>query len=211
MKTSTKTITLAAAITAGLGAAFAIAPSYAQDAEAADNVTEAETVAQIGQHHGVAGFAFRAGPGPDIGGPDRSFRAMAERLMQFDTNEDGTITQDEIDAARAAELAEFDADGDGTLSLEEYQELWLARVYEQVVDAFQHLDADGDGIVTEEEFNAMLANVVDRLDQNGDGALSDDDRAERESEMRRDGGGAMQFQGPNGRGVIVIPGFGPGR
>lgn len=199
MKTTTKTITLAAAITAGLGAAFAIAPSYAQETEPA----EATQVAHVPGPHG---FGMRGGP--DDRGPGR----IAERLAQFDTNEDGMVTQDEIDAARAAELAEYDADGDGTLSLEEYQELWLARVYEQVVDSFQNLDANGDGTVTEEEFNAMLANIIERLDQNDDGALSEDDRPERERAERdaREGqAGPGQF-GPNGpRGpIIVIPGFG---
>ena len=101
---------------------------------------------------------------------------IRELFATFDTDGDGLVTQDEIDGVRAAELAEFDADGDGTLSLEEYQALWLARVYERMVDAFQQLDADGNGEITIEEFNAGLANIVARMDQNGDGALGEDDR-----------------------------------
>ena len=101
---------------------------------------------------------------------------IRELFATFDTDGDGLVTQEEIDGVRAAELAEFDADGDGTLSLEEYQALWLARVYERMVDAFQQLDADGDGEITIEEFNAGLANIVALMDQNGDGALGEDDR-----------------------------------
>ncbi len=119
MKTTTKRITLVAALTAGIGAVYAVAPSYAQDAE---TPAEAETaVAQLmpGQHRGGPGMPGLPGI-PAIGGND---------LMEtYDTDGDGVVTQDEIDGARAAELAEFDADGDGMLSLEEYQELWLSHV-----------------------------------------------------------------------------------
>ncbi|MHA1559405.1 MAG: EF-hand domain-containing protein [Alphaproteobacteria bacterium] len=166
MKTSAKVITLSAALATGLGAVYAIAPSYAQEG--------AETVAQLDRGApGAPGPQHRAGPGDRGTGPMDHIR---ELFATFDTDGDGLVTQDEIDGVRAAELAEFDADGDGTLSLEEYQALWLARVYERMVDAFQQLDADGDGEITIEEFNAGLANIVARMDQNGDGALGEDDR-----------------------------------
>lgn len=169
MKTSAKVITLSAALATGLGAVYAIAPSYAQEAE--------ETVAQLDRGGpGAPGQQHRAGPG-DRGDRGAGPMGQIQQLFAtFDTDGDGLVTQDEIDGVRAAELAEFDADGDGTLSLEEYQALWLARVYERMVDAFQKLDADGDGEITIEEFNAGLANIVARMDQNDDGALGEDDR-----------------------------------
>ena len=61
--------------------------------------------------------------------------AAGERLFEaFDANQDGTLTQAEVDQARQAKLAEFDADGDGSLSLEEYQALWLDAMRERMVD-----------------------------------------------------------------------------
>lgn len=187
MKKSTKAVTLAAALAVGLGSVAAIAPSYAQDAPD----TVAFNPRMAAQH--FAGGGDRDG---NRGGP----AAHAQRLMEtFDTDGDGVVTQEEIDAVRAAELAEFDADGDGTLSLEEYQALWLARVYERMVDDFQKLDADGDGQITVEEFNAMLANIVERLDQNGDGGLGEGDRPERGQDQRPDGAGQPgPGQGPGG-------------
>lgn len=195
MKTSTKTISLAAALTAGLTAAFAIAPAGAQ---------EAETI--VTRTAGPVGHQMRGGPAMGTIAVHRLGGGIGEEMMAtFDADGDGIVTQDEIDAVRLAELAEFDADGDGTLSLEEYQALWLSHVYERMVDAFQELDADGDGQVTDEEFNAAFANVVARLDQNEDGGLSADDRPDFDREMLRQG------QGPNMR-IFVMPGMGgPGR
>jgi hypothetical protein len=166
-----RSVAAAALIAAGLGTALAIAPTYAQDA--AETTTDvAQVDHRIVIHRGHGGH----GPNPqDI----MAFVARAEALMErFDTDGDGTVTQAEIDAARAAELAEYDADGDGNLTLEEYQAFWLDRVYERMVDSFQALDANGDGEITVEEFNAGLANIVARLDQNGDGGLNADDRPE---------------------------------
>jgi hypothetical protein len=39
---------------------------------------------------------------------------------QFDANQDGRLTQAEIDQVRQGRLAEFDQNGDGKLTLEEY-------------------------------------------------------------------------------------------
>ncbi len=172
MKLPGKSIALAALMTTALGTAVAVIPSYAQDTNttAGPAGTAAPVqVAQMGPHAG----------GPGMGAEDMMQMVVrAEALLaQFDTNGDGALTQDEIDAARAATLAEYDTDGDGTLSLEEYQAYWMAQFYERMVDAFQRLDANGDGQVTAEEFNAGLADIVARLDQNGDGTLNADDRA----------------------------------
>jgi len=167
MRLTRKSVAAAALIaTAALGTAIAIAPSYAQD-----GVTVTET-AQLHARMRAAGVH----PGP---GPQEVFAhiARAEALIEkFDTDGNGIVTQEEIDAVRAAELAEYDADGDGNLSLEEYQAYWLDRFYERMVDAFQELDADGDGEITDAEFNAGFANIVARLDANGDGGLNADDR-----------------------------------
>ena len=78
------------------------------------------------------------------GGP--GFGGMGGPMMlfdQFDSNKDGKITQDEIDAARDAQLKKYDRDGDGTLSLEEYQALWLDAMRPRMVRQFQANDADG--------------------------------------------------------------------
>ncbi len=92
--------------------------------------------------------------------------------MTFDTNGDGRVTQAEIDEFRSNRLSEFDTNSDGNLTLTEYQALWLAAMREKMVDRFQDLDADGNAVVTTEDFKRPFANLVRRLDKNGDGDLS---------------------------------------
>jgi Ca2+-binding EF-hand superfamily protein len=118
-----------------------------------------------GRHHG--GWGHHGG-------------APGERLFEaFDANQDGTLTQAEVDQARQAQLAEFDADGDGSLDLEEYQALWLDAMRERMVDQFQAHDDDGDGVVTAEEFGERFGRIVSRLDADGDGELTMDELRER--------------------------------
>lgn len=99
-----------------------------------------------------------------------------ERMFeQFDTNQDGTVTQVEIDELRQGRLAEFDQNNNGSLTLEEYQALWMDAMRERMVDRFQALDDDGDAIVTVEEFVEPYGRVVDHVDQNDDGQITRDE------------------------------------
>jgi Ca2+-binding EF-hand superfamily protein len=114
------------------------------------------------------------GAGHHGGGWDRG--EFGERLFeQFDTNQDGTITQVEIDEVRSSRLAEFDQDNDGSLTLEEYQALWLDAMHERMVDRFQAHDDDGDAMVTVEEFGERYSSMARRLDRNDDGQVTRDD------------------------------------
>jgi Ca2+-binding EF-hand superfamily protein len=102
------------------------------------------------------------------GGGDRLFE-------QFDANQDGLITQAEIDQVLGDRLASFDQNNDGSLNLEEYQALWLDAMRERMVDRFQSHDDDGDAVVTVEEFVGSYSSMVRRLDSNDDGQLTRDD------------------------------------
>ena len=113
-----------------------------------------------GRHHG-GGWG---GPG----GGERLFE-------QFDSNQDGLITQAEIDQVLADRVAAFDQDNDGSLNLEEYQALWLDAMRERMVDRFQAHDDDGDAIVTVDEFVESYSGIVRRVDRNDDGQITRDD------------------------------------
>jgi len=133
---------------------------------------------------GAAGFAGASladgGWGRHHGGSGHHGGAGGERLFEtFDANQDGTLTQAEVDQARQAQLAEFDANGDGSLDLEEYQALWLDAMRERMVDQFQAHDDDGDGVVTAEEFGERFGGIVTRLDDDGDGEVTMDELRER--------------------------------
>ena len=109
---------------------------------------------------------------------------------RFDANQDGRLTQAEIDEVRRSQLTEFDQDSDGSLTLEEYQALWLDAMRERMVDRFQAHDDDGDGMVTVEEFGKPFDRMVIRLDANDDGELTLDEmqgRGERQGDGEGDG------------------------
>lgn len=118
---------------------------------------------------GAIALPALAQPGHGRGGPGMSL------LETFDTNNDGRVTQEEIDTYRQQQLARFDADGNGQLTLEEYQALWADAMRERMVRQFQAHDRDGDGNVTVEEFQERYAEVVSNRDDNNDGALTADE------------------------------------
>jgi Ca2+-binding EF-hand superfamily protein len=103
-------------------------------------------------------------------------KQMAETFIaRYDTNKDNKITQEEINASRTLALNEADANKDGKLGLDEFQSLWLKAQRESMVREFQNFDNDGDANVTLEEYRSPLDNIVSNMDQNNDGALSQDD------------------------------------
>ena len=137
-----------------------------------------------GPRHGMGPGMGRGGIGPGgMYGDDDHRPRMGRRMMHmfdtFDADGDGTLSQAEIDQARAQRLAAFDADGDGKLSLKEYEALWTDAMRERIVDRFQAHDDDGDGFVTAAEFGQPYDRMVARMDRNGDGVLSREDMGPR--------------------------------
>lgn len=155
-----------------------------------NNRTRTALVAGILGLAGVTGFAVASadqggwggGPGMGMGhhgkghGWHRGGGMMMHMLDELDTNKDKKLTQEEIDAARAALLTEGDADKNGQLSLDEYQTVWMKQMREMMVRQFQRLDRDGNAQVTAEEFNGPFTDMVARLDRNNDKVLDEADR-----------------------------------
>lgn len=103
-------------------------------------------------------------------------------LAIYDTDGDGRITAEEIEARKAARFAEADADGDGGLSPEELvaldeairMEVQLARAAQRI----ERFDDNGDGLLQSEEIEARtprIAPIFDRLDTDGDGGISQEE------------------------------------
>jgi Ca2+-binding EF-hand superfamily protein len=169
------------AFTLSMIAAGGIA-AYAQS----NTATTAEPVsaATMQQGHANAKAAHRSegerhGKRGHQGGKHGGGKMMRALLDKADANDDGAVTQEEVDSYRAAKLAEVDASGDGALSIEEFDTLYREMTRSRMVDMFQKLDADGDGVITADEMDARAANIVERMDRDGDGVLSIKDRGRR--------------------------------
>ncbi len=104
-------------------------------------------------------------------------RATFEEL---DQNNDGQITQAEMDAHAAARFAAADTNGDGSLSAEELmarsKEGAEDRMTKRVNRMVEHLDTDGNGLISADELSARKAkhggNRLQRMDADNSGGIS---------------------------------------
>lgn len=167
MKTRTK-VMIATSLVALVGGLMVAGTSFADRRGPGGHGSEYGHMASR-EHHGD-----RSTAGERHGQHGRGMRG--ERLLEsFDSNNDGKLTQAEVDQTRRDRLVQFDMDKDGKLSLQEYQALWLDAMRRHMVDRFQALDDDGDAAVTTEEFVAPFGKVVNRMDRNTDGELTRDE------------------------------------
>ena len=142
MKRSTK---LALAAVTALGLAAVALPVVAQQGQMQHGGMMDGGMGKMG-HHGMMG-----------GGMGMMGGAQSYAMATFDTNEDGTLSPEEMTAGIQAELGTYDTDANGTLSLEEFAVMHAAHTRPMTARAFQMHDADGDAQVTEAEMAAMAA------------------------------------------------------
>jgi hypothetical protein len=119
------------------------------------------TVLSVAMLSGVA----LAGPGGKMGPGGPGF--VPPMLQKFDTNGDGVLSKDELEAAAKAGYAEANTDGADGVTLQEFEPWFWKQHREMMVRAFQRLDRDGDGKVTEDEAKAGADRMADRFDRMG--------------------------------------------
>jgi len=118
----------------------------------------------------TAGFAVAQGKG-----------GYGERpsFEEVDSNGDGKITQDEMQARAAARFGAADSDGDGAISRDEMMARAMARVETRVDRMMDRMDADDDGKISQAEMQQMrgkhMGRMIKRMDTDGDGSLSKDE------------------------------------
>ena len=144
--------TLAKLGVADLNGATAGAPAAAAPAmgdQAMMGMMTPEMMTMMQRMHAMigAGMMGSGTMGVFTGADDHDLRA-------YDTDNDASVSPEELRSGMQAALLAYDADGNGSLSIAEFETLHSAHIREAMVDRFQAFDADGDGQVTEAEITA---------------------------------------------------------
>ncbi len=141
--------------------------------------TAAALAAALGLHGCAAADQAPGGGPPGAAGDGDGALRRLPAFRALDTDEDGTISAGETDAA-AESLASLDADGDGQLSAAELRPPRRggpiggpARTPQEATAAFMAMDADGDGALAAEELASQFQSLVSRADAAGDGSATE--------------------------------------
>ncbi len=186
----------AAVAVVGVMSAAAAGLAWAQTAETTSTPPAADQQMPMPGMGGMMG-------GMMDGGPMGMGRMPMFDFAQLDANKDGKITAEELNQQRADRAKSLDADGNGTISLEEYTAFFRAQ-REAIQTArdtarFKALDADGNGQLSVAELivRPMPMRMIERMDANNDGAVTQEefDAAKARFADRMKGG---DFQGREG-------------
>ena len=94
--------------------------------------------------------------------------AVFERI---DADGDKKVTMDEAAAFFAGIRDANDADGNGAINLEEFEGIVLEHARPMIAKGFMRLDDDGDGELSDAEIAERVEHMMERADRNGDGAV----------------------------------------
>ncbi|WP_380057671.1 EF-hand domain-containing protein [Falsihalocynthiibacter sp. SS001] len=133
---------------------------------------------------GLTAFSIAAGSLMSVAQAEDAGKARHHgprmNIEQIDTNADGKISAEEMKAHADARFAEMDADGDGKVSPEELKAFSEKRQSERHAERqakmIERLDQDGDGMLSQEEMTPKGADqMFEKLDTDGDGQLSEEE------------------------------------
>lgn len=121
---------------------------------------------------------------------------LDEGFNRVDTNNDGFLDRNEINAAGTKAVAEaqekvdekaqqefskLDVDKNGQLSLTEFKAAARVAAKSSPDQALQRLDANKDGRISGAEFKAQMLASFDRVDLNKDGKITPDEATKTQS------------------------------
>ena len=144
--------------------------------------------------HLIALLALGAG----IAGAGSAF--AEQRQPRPDPLGDATVSRADVETKVSAQFAQLDTDRDGTLSSDEMQAMFAGRgggVNPMALGMMMRADTDGDGKLGRSEFTAAALGRFDMADADHDGQLTKAERDAMRSAMRqrwherRSGGDAM--------------------
>ena len=123
----------------------------------------------------LAGSILAGGAVAQTSGNGDTAAATPRVLSVLDTNADGKVTLDEIEAEQKRLIGAADLNADGTLSVEEFRRRgrWFQRLHTTTL--FDLMDANGDQVLSAEEIAAPSARWFKRYDKNADGGIVADE------------------------------------
>lgn len=126
-----------------------------------------------------AGVALAKGPGFPMGPGTISFESL-------DTDGNGEISRDEVQAMAQTRFNEADTNADGKLDAAEMVAQANKRTEERVAAMIKNLDKDGDGVLSTEEMPHADRGMkmFDVLDADDSGTVSKEEFAEMRDRMR---------------------------
>ena len=119
----------------------------------------------------------------DRGGEPMSFETL-------DVDGSGEITAEDLAALADNRFDGFDTNGDGSVSQDEFVAAHVARAEERAAEMFARLDADGDGALSRDVLESRRggerrgARMIERFDTDGSGGVSAEEFEEARAHMR---------------------------
>jgi len=118
----------------------------------------------------------------------------------LDANGDGQITAEELQAQGAARFAAADTDGNGSLSLEELTAAAAERRENRAGRMLERLDTNEDGELSQEELAAARGGdraerMIERADADGNGSISQEEFEEAKDRGRGGRDGGKRDRG----------------
>lgn len=102
---------------------------------------------------------------------------------RLDTDGDGKVTAEEMNAKHEAMIENADSDGDGAVTKEEMKAYHEARRAEWREK--RDPDKNGDGVVDRQEYINAAQDRFERMDKNGNGVIDEDEKHNRRGHHRR--------------------------
>lgn len=120
----------------------------------------------------ISGSALAQDQKTGEGMQDGDAPSLSRTFRLLDTNGDGKVSLDEINAEQTRLIGAADVDGDGKLSVDEFRRRgwWFQKLHTTTL--FDLMDANGDQTLSAEEITSPSARWFKRYDKDSDGGVT---------------------------------------